>query len=510
MKYNKSNFHIFTFFFWTIVLFPILLFTIILILISTDKLGYIQFFEDLKNPKNNIASEIISSDSILLGKYSFRESLLRPDEQEQILDEGHATYFREYLKTYITAEKPELKNYKKNQKELYYNDSVKWFTDPLYGWCNKNFKSDGTHYNIYRDGLKIYTTINYKMQTYAETSVQEHLGLGSDKVEKKPLQEMFFEDIKNRKFTPFHRKITEKQVNAILNHSMKKSERYRIHGKNGMDSATIRKEFHKPIKMKVFSWQGNIDTLLTPWDSIIYYKKFLHAGFISIEPQTGHIKAYVGGIDYKHFKSDHVMIFKRQVGSAFKPFVYTILMNKGYSPCSKVPINSFTFEVTDSLNNKKTWTPKFSDSKYDRQKISLKLSLAVPIFQIGAWLIKQMKAEEIIELIRAMGITSNFEPVPSLFVGAGNISLSEMVGAYSTYANKGIFVTPNLVSGVWVGGEERGIRFSSTGLGQGASMALPIFALYMQKIYGDSTLSYSSKDEFAKPVNSENISDCYD
>ncbi len=519
---------------------------------------------------------------------SLRALPITTNFQKQTHNEGLATYFREYLRGYLNAKKPELKNYGSWQNQQYLDDSTLWFSDPLYGWCQKNYKPNGENYNIYQDGLEIHTTINSHMQQYAEESMTEHLGTGD-----KPLQDVFFDHIKNREHSPYHYKLSETQVKNIINTTIKRTERYRVLKKNGLDSTQIWQSFNKPTKMEVFTWHGYKDTVMSPMDSIYHYKKYLRAGFVSIEPGTGEIKAYVGGIDYNHFKYDHVMVARRQVGSTFKPFVYTLaMMPGGYSPCYKVNNVSVTFEVDKGYNKKKPYTPKFSSSKFDGQKISLKLGLALSLNQISAWVMKQYKPESVIEIVRSLGVTSPLDPVYSLCVGAGEVKLIEMAGAYCTYPNKGVYttpifvteikdkhgntiaqfkpkqnqafdehtafrvielmrgvvqfgtstriwrtyklkneiagktgttndnsdgwfmgVTPKLVSGAWVGGEERGIRFSSTKLGQGANMALPIWALYMQKVYADSTLAkaYPKDARFVKPRIDDGVeTDCND
>jgi penicillin-binding protein 1A len=338
--------------------------------------------------------------------------------------------------------------------------------------------------------------------------------------------------------------------------------------------------------MTVFSWNGDIDTVMTPMDSLLYYKQFLRAGFVSIDPHNGHVKAYVGGPNFKHFKYDHVTQGKRQVGSTIKPFLYTLAMQENYSPCHKVANVASTFIVNDT-----TWTPKNSGpSDKDGKMVTLKWGLANSVNYISAWLIKQFNPESVIDVMKKMGIESHIDPVPSIFLGTSDISLEEMVSAYSTFSNKGVHsepiyithiedrngaelarftsskneaiseqtaylmvnllqsvvkegtagrirwkyqlfneiggktgttqnhsdgwfmgVTPNLVSGVWVGGEDRSIHFKGIGLGGGHNMALPIFALYMQDVYNDSTIvSVTNEDKFEKPDNFSIQLDCED
>jgi len=493
---------------------------------------------------------------------------------KQTHNQGLATYFREYLRLYLTASKPEYNHYPSWNKQQFYDDSILWETDPLYGWCSKNLKPDGTKYNIYRDGLKIYTTINSSMQQYAENAVSWHLGTGPE-----PLQVAFEKQLKYSRNPPFSNKLTSKQVDEIMNRTMRRTERW-IKMKNaGISEKKIIESFHVPVKMTIFSWKGYIDTVMTPYDSILYFKKILRAGLVSIEPQTGYIRAYVGGIDYNYFKFDHVMVSRRQVGSTFKPFVYTLaMMPGGYSPCYQVQNIPYTIDVWDG-GRKKAYTPTFSKSKFDDQMISLRTGLALSLNQISAWVIKQYGPEAVIKIAQSMGVKSPLPPVYSLCVGAAEVKLIEMASAYCTFANKGVHVspvmvtkivdkygnilanftasknqaidentaykmivlmrgvvqygtsvrlrlkykinsdiagktgttndnsdgwfigiTPNLVTGVWVGGEERSIRFYSTALGQGANMALPIFAKYMQQIYDDSSLPYKKTDVFEKPI----------
>lgn len=502
---------------------------------------------------------------------------------KQTHNEGLATYFREHLRGYLNATKPQWDNYASWQKTQFWEDSLLWEVDELYGWCSKNLKPDGEKYNIYKDGLRIYTTINSHMQEYAENAVSKHLGTGDE-----PLQELFYKTLESYSKRPFHWKVSEEQIEQIMTATMKRSERWHTMRAHGSSDEEILNSFYKEVPMSVFSWNGYIDTVMTPYDSILYYKEFLRAGFVSIEPETGNVRAYVGGIDYNHFKYDHVMVARRQVGSTFKPFVYTLaMMPGGYSPCYKVQNIPYTIDVDKGIK-KEAWTPKFSPSKFDDKMISLQLGLALSLNQISAWVIKQYKPESVIELVRDMGIRSPLDPVYSLCVGAGEVKLIEMVSAYCTYANKGVHVapvtvtriedrygnvlatftpeknqamdentayrvvelmrgvvkygtstrlwykyklkadiagktgttndnsdgwfigvTPHLVSGAWVGGEERSIRFASTTHGQGASMALPIWAFYMQQVYADPTLPYKKDDVFERPSMDDGVeTDC--
>ena len=516
------------------------------------------------------------------------------DYSVQSHTKGIARHFREYIRLLMYKEKPiapekpvkpkiikwndpKYKQYKKDMLVYepryikFLEDSVEWADNQLYGWCNKNAKPDGTNYNIYRDGLKIYTTINYQMQDYAEQAVKEHMG--------EYLQPLFYKRHKGRKKAPFSWKITNRQINKIYEISKKRTDRYK-HLKYDLkaDSATIDSAFNTPVQMKVFSWNGIIDTIMTPMDSIRYYKYFLHAGLMSLEPQTGYVKAYVGDINYDYFKFDNVSMSRRQVGSTFKPFVYSIAMEDKLSPCHLIPNVPVTIELPEG-QDPPTWTPQFSpNEKLDGQMISLKTALALSLNQGSAWIMKKYGAKRIKEIAYKTGIKSWLPEVPSLCVGSADLRLSEMVGAYDTYANAGIhvepiFVTriedkngnviarfkakshealnpntayrmidlmkgvvdigtsvrlrykygftneiagktgttndnsdgwfigfvPNLVTGVWVGGEERSIRFLSSLNGQGASMALPIWALYMQRVYENEKLDIS-KEPFKEPA----------
>ncbi|RLD55611.1 MAG: penicillin-binding protein, partial [Bacteroidetes bacterium] len=285
---------------------------------------------------------------------------------------GVAPYFREYLRRQLTAKKPNRKNY--YDIAQFNVDSLKWLRDPFYGWCNKNKKSDSSTYNIYRDGLKIYTTINYKMQVYAEQAVKEHLF--------NDLQIAFFKEQKNRKKAPFAWNVSQKQIDAMMNASMRRSDRYKKLLKQGLSKDSI-KIIYTTVKfpMTIFSLNGEIDTLLTPMDSIRYYKYFLHAGFMSMNPHTGYVKAYVGGTNFKHFQFDHVTMGKRQVGSTFKPFLYTLAMQEGFSPCYKVP----NVPVSFILPNGRTWTPRNADrTKHDGKMVTLRWGLANSVNSISA------------------------------------------------------------------------------------------------------------------------------
>ena len=481
--------------------------------------------------------------------------------------DGLATYFREYLRGIMTASEPKKSNYRGWQMQQYYEDSLAWKTNPLYGWCAKNTKKDGSHYNIYTDGLKIYTTINSKMQRYAEEAVAEHIA--------GYLQPRFFKEKKGRKTAPFTNVLTQEEVDAILDRSMRQTERYRLMKENGSSEAEIRKAFNTKYEMSVFSYDGEKDTLMTPMDSIRYYKHFLRVGFMSMDPITGYVKAYVGGPNYNYFQYDMAMVGRRQVGSTIKPYLYTLAMENGFSPCDKVR----NVEQTLFDENGIAWSPRNSSKAHYGEVVTLKWGLANSNNWISAYLMSRLSPYALVRLIHSFGVLNkDIQPTVSLCLGPCEISVGEMVSAYTAFANRGIrtaplFVsriednegnvianftpqvdevisessaykmlvmlravinegtgnrvrrlygitadmggktgttnrnadgwfmgfTPSLVSGCWVGGEDRDIHFDTMRDGQGASMALPVWGLYMQKVYADKSLGYSQDEVFSIP-----------
>ena len=480
-------------------------------------------------------------------------------------NEGMATYFREYLRGVLNAKKPVKGDYRGWQMQKFYEDSLDWENNPLFGWCEKNTKKDGSKYNLYTDGLKIYTTIDSRMQQYAEEAVEEHL---------KELQGYFFKEKKGRKKAPYSNRITQEQVDEILTRTMKQSDRYRIMKKAGASDAQIEKAFNTPEEMSVFTWNGEKDTIMTPMDSIRYYKHFLRAGFMSMNPHNGHVKAYVGGPNHHYFKYDMAMVGRRQVGSTIKPYVYTLAMENGYSPCDEARHVEYT--LIDE--NGKPWTPRNANTKRYGEMVTVKWGLANSDNWITAYLMSKLNPYSLKRLIESFGVR-NREIVPSvsLCLGPCEISVGEMVSAYTAFPNKGIRVaplfvtriedndgnvlatfspemeevisvssaykmlvmlravinegtggrvrrlgvkadmggktgttnynadgwfmgfTPSLVSGCWVGGEERDIHFDTMLHGQGASMALPIWSKYMVKVLGDKTLGYDENETFQLP-----------
>ncbi len=539
------------------------------------------YFNPLRRPeltkrrRNVVLSQMVKYDYLSRRKYDSLKMLpLGISYQKADHKKGIAPYFREYLRLSLTAKKPERKHYPKWNIRKFIQDSIEWERNPFYGWCNKNKKSDGSNYNLYRDGLKIYTTIDSRMQRYAEQAVNEHLGLD--------LQKAFDREKENHKNPPFSDDLEYEEVKHNLELTMRRTERYRVLKKHKLSIDSIRKVFKTPVRMRIFTWKGERDTILSPMDSIIYYKGLLRAGFMSLVPQTGEVKAYVGGANYKHFMYDMVTVGKRQVGSTIKPFLYTLAMQEGLSPCDKVPNNPQTFILPDGT----PWSARNSYKKRTGEMVTLKWGLAHSVNNISGWVLKQTTPKSVIALTKRMGITSRIDPVPSLFLGTSEISLCEMVGAYGTFANKGVYIkprfikkienvkgevishsipkkrevmsaktaylmcnllegvvdkgtgirlrikyhmnnpiggktgttqnhsdgwfmgiTPELVSGVWVGAEDRAVHFEGIRYGQGANMALPIWALYMQKVYADPSLNIY-KGSFEKPYGIKINLDC--
>ena len=520
--------------------------------------------------RNVVLGQMVKADHISKEEYDSLSLLpLQLDFKRMDHIKGPAPYFREYLRLTLSASKPERENYPSYLQPKFVEDSVAWETNPVFGWINKNLKSDGTKYDIYRDGLKIYTTIDSRMQEYAENAVQQHLG--------EDLQPAFYKDKKGAARAPFTSYITSDQYHSILNHAMRNSDRYRYLRKIGAAADSIKRSFNTKTEMTVFSWKGDIDTLMTPMDSILYYKFFLRASLMSIDPLSGHVKAYVGGPNYQHFKYDMATMGKRQVGSTIKPFVYSLAMQEGHTPCDLAPNIPQTFTLVTG----DTWTPKNSSSDRNGEMVSLKWGLANSNNNITAWVMKQYNPEAVAGMIHNLGVKSPMDPVYSLCLGTADFSLIEMTASYCTFANKGVYiepmmvtrivdkfgnvvadfqprkreaisestaymmldliqgvvnhgtglrlrgyryefkgqiggktgttqnhsdgwfmgVVPNLVTGVWVGGEDRDIHFDELSLGQGANMALPIWALYMKQVYADKDLQITEDDVFEKPLN---------
>jgi penicillin-binding protein 1A len=347
---------------------------------------------------------------------------------------GLATYLREYLRNIMMRPEPDPDRYVRQSS---YEEALwDWENNELYGWCKKNKKPDGSDYDIYRDGLKIYTTINSKMQQYAEESLREHLS--------EELQPAFFERAKRFRNPPYSNDLTRRQIDDILMTALRQSDRYYSLRRAGVTEDSIMKVFNTEFKMKVFSWDGEKDTVMTPLDSIRYYKYFIRSGFMVEDPTNGHVKAYVGGPDFRYFKYDAVTQQRRQIGSTIKPFLYTIAMQNGYSPCYEVeniPQSFYDF-ATDTI-----YTPRSSGPKaYHGKMVTLKWGLSQSENYISAWLIQQFSPATVADIMHKMGIRSFIDPVNSIFLGTSDVKLEEMVGAYSTFANKGIYTRPMYVT----------------------------------------------------------------
>ena len=346
---------------------------------------------------------------------------------------GLAPYFRDYLRRYMNASKPKRSNYQ--FAEEFSVDSLRWADDELYGWLEKNRKPDGSEYNLDKDGLRIYTTINYKMQKYAEEAMAEHMA---------NLQKSFWTDLKYKKNRPFSNSVDQETVDRVMRQARRWSERYRVRKAAGMSESEIMKTFDEPVQMRVFTWdkKGYIDTTMTPNDSIRYYKSFLRSSFVAMEPETGHVKAYVGGPNYRYFKYDNVTQGKRQVGSTIKPFLYTLAMQEGMSPCDETVCVPQTFIVGED-----TWTPRSTDKdQWIGQTVTLKWGLTNSSNNISAYLMKLFGPTAMVDMMHKMGVGSHVEEVPSICVGSADLYLYEMVAAYNTFPSKGVYVTPIFVT----------------------------------------------------------------
>ena len=479
--------------------------------------------------------------------------------------EGTAQYFREYLRQFLTAKEPKESNYPAWNKAQYPIDKEMWDTNPLYGFCNKNKKPDGSHYDLYNDGLRIYTTVDSRMQRYAEEAVHEHMT---------DLQKKFFKEKKNKSYAPFSRQLTKDEIESAMTRSMKQTDRYRGLKREGKTEEEIRAIFDTPVEMQVFTYEGMKDTTLSPMDSIRWLKYFLRCGFMSMDPHSGHVKAYVGGPNFAHFQYDMVSVGRRQVGSTVKPYLYTLAMSEGMWPCDKTVNQSITL-ITETGQE---WTPRNDSKKNIGDTVTLQWGLAQSNNWITAYLMSLFGPKQMVSMMRSFGIQGDIPPVYSLCLGTFEVSVREMVEAYTVFPNKGIRVqpllvtriednngnviatftpetyevidettsykmitmlrgvvdggtgsrvrfrynlrmpmggktgttqnnsdgwfmgfTPSLVNGCWVGGEDRSIHFDSMVEGQGASMALPIWSLYMQKVYADPDLGYTQDEEFDVP-----------
>ena len=485
--------------------------------------------------------------------------------------EGLAPYFREELRRYLTAKKPVRSNYPSWDGQKYVDDSIAWATNPLYGWIEKTRKPDGTKYDIYNDGLKIYTTIDSRMQTYAEEAVQEHM---------KTLQGQFFREKRGSSAAPYtsnRAELSDYLRAKLIKNAIRQSERARVARFAGKSEAELEAEFSTPTEMTVFSYDGPVDTVMTPRDSLLYSKSFLRTGFMSMDPTTGFVKAYVGGPDFRFFQYDMVSTGRRQVGSTIKPFLYTYALETDeFTPCTQL-LNE---QPTLYDENGRIWQPRNTGHARLGEMVDLRWALTNSNNWISARIMDRLSPAELVKRMHSYGITNALPAVKSLCLGPCEVSVKEMVTAYSAFANKGmrsdpVFVTaiadangniisdfapsqtevitqkgywrilslllnvvdggtgnrlrrppfnitaqtggktgttndnadgwfmsftPDLVSGTWVGGEDRYIHFNNMAQGQGASMALPIYGKYISKVYADPTLPYTQEARFNFPA----------
>ncbi|MDX9883079.1 MAG: transglycosylase domain-containing protein [Prolixibacteraceae bacterium] len=392
--------------------------------------------EELTRKRRNVVlSQMRKYDYITREQYDSVSALpLGLDYQKVDFKSGLAPYLREYLRVTLSASKPDRLKYASWQYQKFREDSTEWETNAWYGWCKKNIKPDGTSYDIYKDGIRIYTTIDSRMQRYAEEAVAEHL--------KKDLQPKFAAHLKNLRRSPFPNDFDSETVENLLDRSIMQSERYRLGRVAGLDFEQIKKKFREPVEMTVFTWNGDKDTIMSPLDSIRYYLGFFRSSFMAMDLATGHVKAYVGGPNYKHFMYDMVKGGKRQVGSTVKPFLYTLAMQNGLSPCTKVPNVKQQFILPDG----NIWEAKNSSPQREGEMVTLKWGLANSVNQISAWVMKQYNPQAMVNVMQKMGVYSPIDPVPSMFLGTSDITLYEMVGAYGTFGNKGVYTQPVFIT----------------------------------------------------------------
>lgn len=527
----------------------------------------VRYPERARERRNVVLSQMVKAGYLSRSEYSqYAAEPLTLNFHRTDHKDGSATYLREFLRQYMMAKRPERSDYPSWNRAQFVVDSTQWENDPLYGWCNKNYKKDGSPYNVYSDGLKVFTTIDSRIQQYAEEAMYQHVA--------RYLQPRFSAEIARKPSSPYSDKLTPKQIKSILNRSITQSERYRTMKAAGYSEDEIKAAFRKKQEMTVFTYHGDIDTLMSPLDSIRYYKSFLRSGFMSMDPKTGAVKAYVGGLDYTHFMYDMVSLGRRQVGSTIKPFLYSLAMSNGFQPCDLAPNRQQTYMVAG-----RPWTPRNANHSRAGQMVPLSWGLAQSSNWVSAYLMSKLNPQQFVQMLRDFGINSpDIHASMSLCLGPCEVSVSEMVSAYTVFANHGIrtapmFVsriedneghtiatfqprmnevisadnamkmltmlmgvvdngtagrlryrynlegqigaktgttnnnsdgwfigfTPQLVSGCWVGGEERDIHFDSMSMGQGATMALPIWAIFMKKVYADPSLGISPAIKFDLP-----------
>ncbi len=394
----------------------------------------VRFNERTKNRRNVVLNQMRKADFITSEQYDSLKLLpLTLNYKKADHKLGLAPYFREYLRLTLTAKEPKRSDYASWQDQKYKDDLWQWENNPLFGFCNKNTKPDGSPYNIYTDGLKIYTTIDSRMQLYAEEAVREHI---------ESLQKSFFREKRGRSYAPFSKKLNEEEVNGIMERSMKQTERYIKMKAAGFTKEQIKVLFNEKIEMQVFSYNGMIDTIMSPMDSIRYHKHFLRCGFMSMDVRSGHVKAYVGGPDFGQFQYDMVNVGRRQVGSTVKPYLYTLAMEEGMSPCDRT-INR---PITLIDGNGQPWTPRNASKSRIGESVTLRWGLANSNNWISAYLMSLFTPEAMVKLMHSFGIRAQLDPVVSLSLGICDISVAEMVDAYTAFPNKGIRVEPVYVS----------------------------------------------------------------
>lgn len=491
--------------------------------------------------------------------------------------DGIAPYFREAVRLMMQAKEPRRGDYPDWDQQRFVDDSIQWATNPLYGWVEKNPKPDGTKYNIYTDGLRIYTSIDSRMQKYAEEAVIDHL--------KNTLQPQFDREKGSRgPYTTNSAELGQLTPRKLIDRAIRQSERYRVLKNAGMSDAEIMEEFDKPVDMTVFSYDGGqVQKTMSPRDSVVYQKMFLRAGFMSMDPLTGQVKAYVGGPNFHFFQYDMAGVGRRQIGSTVKPFLYTYAFEEGFTPCDMF-LNA---QPSITLPTGEVWAPRNTGHARIGEMVDLYWALTNSNNWISARLMSELSPSTLARTMHTFGITTHLDPVVSLCLGPCDVSVREMVTAYTAFSNKGLRVdpiyvtkitdnngnviseftpqytevmsqeayfkmvnilqnvinsgtgsrlrrapynitavmggktgttnynadgwfmgfTPNLVSGVWVGGDERYIHFNRMAQGQGAAMALPIYGLYMKKVYADKSLPYSQTLQFPEPP--AGFSPCY-
>lgn len=491
--------------------------------------------------------------------------------------DGIAPYFREAVRLMMQAKEPRRGDYPDWDQQRFVDDSIQWATNPLYGWVEKNPKPDGTKYNIYTDGLRIYTSIDSRMQKYAEEAVIDHL--------KNTLQPQFDREKGSRgPYTTNSAELGQLTPRKLIDRAIRQSERYRVLKNAGMSDAEIMEEFDKPVDMTVFSYDGGqVQKTMSPRDSVVYQKMFLRAGFMSMDPLTGQVKAYVGGPNFHFFQYDMAGVGRRQIGSTVKPFLYTYAFEEGFTPCDMF-LNA---QPSITLPTGEVWAPRNTGHARIGEMVDLYWALTNSNNWISARLMSELSPSTLARTMHTFGITNHLDPVVSLCLGPCDVSVREMVTAYTAFSNKGLRVdpiyvtkitdnngnviseftpqytevmsqeayfkmvnilqnvinsgtgsrlrrapynitavmggktgttnynadgwfmgfTPNLVSGVWVGGDERYIHFNRMAQGQGAAMALPIYGLYMKKVYADKSLPYSQTLQFPEPP--VGFSPCY-